>query len=555
MSMVRVYLADDNDLFRESLMQTYPWQEMGCTIVGNARDGGTALREILELCPDIVLLDIRMPGMSGLEIASKLKNREYAGRVIIITGYSEFGYAQKCIRIGVFDYLLKPIEERELRDVIDRAVRDMAEHKKGVSPESDSDRAETAGTDLSPLENHSEDHSAADGCRVSESLLDACEGLQEAASALNHFFTDSLGYVLYEVMKVCPDLQAVGEQPMDEWKSWIQDDLRRMVRNNSRVGVWPVTWHNVFYVFLLFKTFDESREYDIAAVRLANDLYQDSVREHRDACISISGCHPDFGEIADAVHEADFAYDSRFFVENRHVIHYHSLKSRSMAGLYPIMERVENYYGVLRQNPAGAEEALDAVEELCRKGNFLDLPLMKSILTNMAIMTLMVLHGIPAEVLRRGNNPDESAENSQEAGRNPVEEVRTAATLEDAFRILHRQTVRLQMLSQNPAGGTMSAVTRKILDYLGQHYPEKIDLQEVCDYVGLSQGYVSRILKSDTGETFVNLLNRIRIDRAREMLKTHQYKVYEVAEATGFSNYAYFYQTYRKLTGESPTKA
>lgn len=80
MSMVRVYLADDNDLFRESLMQTYPWQEMGCTIVGNARDGGTALREILELCPDIVLLDIRMPGMSGLEIASELKNREYAGR-------------------------------------------------------------------------------------------------------------------------------------------------------------------------------------------------------------------------------------------------------------------------------------------------------------------------------------------------------------------------------------------------------------------------------------------------------------------------------------------
>ena len=128
--MYRIYLADDNDLFRESLEQTIAWEEMSCVLAGSARDGETAEREILALRPDIVLLDIRMPGVSGLEIAAELSRREMNTRVIIVSGYSDFGYTQKSIRLGVFDYLLKPVDERELRDVIARAIADL-EAKRG----------------------------------------------------------------------------------------------------------------------------------------------------------------------------------------------------------------------------------------------------------------------------------------------------------------------------------------------------------------------------------------------------------------------------------------
>lgn len=123
--MYRVYLADDNDLFRDSLIKTIQWDRIGCKLVGSARDGNTAGREIMELLPDIVLMDIRMPGMSGLEIAALLRSEGFDGRVIIITGYSDFGYAQKSIRIGVFDYLLKPVDEHELENVIVRAGEDI----------------------------------------------------------------------------------------------------------------------------------------------------------------------------------------------------------------------------------------------------------------------------------------------------------------------------------------------------------------------------------------------------------------------------------------------
>ena len=114
--------------------------------------------------------------------------------------------------------------------------------------------------------------------------------------------------------------------------------------------------------------------------------------------------------------------------------------------------------------------------------------------------------------------------------------------------------MKIAVHAQNDSKNSVSAVTARILDYLEQNYAAHLELQDICDYVGLSQGYVCRILKNDTGETFINILNKIRVEKAREMLASHQYKVYEVAEAVGFTNYAYFYQTYRKYTGESPTK-
>ena len=125
--MYKVYLADDNELFRESMLQTIDWAKQDCVLVGSAGDGETACRDILRLKPDIVLMDIRMPGMSGLEVASILQQRRERARIILITGYSDFGYAQKGIRVGVFDYLLKPVDDSELQNVIARAIRSLAE--------------------------------------------------------------------------------------------------------------------------------------------------------------------------------------------------------------------------------------------------------------------------------------------------------------------------------------------------------------------------------------------------------------------------------------------
>ncbi|MBQ8956005.1 MAG: helix-turn-helix transcriptional regulator, partial [Lachnospiraceae bacterium] len=91
-------------------------------------------------------------------------------------------------------------------------------------------------------------------------------------------------------------------------------------------------------------------------------------------------------------------------------------------------------------------------------------------------------------------------------------------------------------------------------EYINCHYMEHISLKDTADECGVSESYLCRNLKIDTGETFVNLLNKIRIQKAIELLKEKNLKVYEIAEVVGYSNYAYFYQMFKKVTGCTPTE-
>ena len=119
--MYRVILVEDEDIIRRGIRSTVPWEQHGCIVAGEARNGeeGRALIERLE--PDIVITDINMPVCSGLEMIAQTKC-QYDYVTIILTGYSEFEYAKEAIRNGVSDYVLKPLNTEEMGEALDRAV-------------------------------------------------------------------------------------------------------------------------------------------------------------------------------------------------------------------------------------------------------------------------------------------------------------------------------------------------------------------------------------------------------------------------------------------------
>jgi YesN/AraC family two-component response regulator len=99
------------------------WAEIGVTVAGQASDGEEALELCKQLMPDIIITDIRMPVISGLEFLSALKETGVNAKVIIISGYSDFEYAHSALRLGVFDYILKPVENSELFDIVKKCIR------------------------------------------------------------------------------------------------------------------------------------------------------------------------------------------------------------------------------------------------------------------------------------------------------------------------------------------------------------------------------------------------------------------------------------------------
>lgn len=130
--MIRVLVVEDENRIRKGIVMTTDWASLGCQVVGEAASGEEGLRLMKEKKPDIVLTDIRMKGISGIEMIESVKEKERPS-FIILSGYSDFDYARSALRLGVEDYLLKPFKDQELiatlRKVIARRGAEKKEEK------------------------------------------------------------------------------------------------------------------------------------------------------------------------------------------------------------------------------------------------------------------------------------------------------------------------------------------------------------------------------------------------------------------------------------------
>lgn len=131
--MHTVLIADDERMVRMNLRTLIERDSGGFRVVGEAKDGEQALQECLEHEPDLIITDIRMPGIEGLELIRRLSERNLDAEFLVVSGYSDFQYAQKALRFGVADYLLKPIDPDYFHSVLDKVsarIRSKSEKRK-----------------------------------------------------------------------------------------------------------------------------------------------------------------------------------------------------------------------------------------------------------------------------------------------------------------------------------------------------------------------------------------------------------------------------------------
>ncbi len=128
--MIKVFLVDDEIVIREGIRTSFPWDETEYTLVGEAPDGEIALPMIRDTNPDILITDIRMPFMDGIELCRAVRSQMPWISIVILSGYDEFEYARSAIQLGVKEYLLKPITSEELRRVLDRVSQQLTEERR-----------------------------------------------------------------------------------------------------------------------------------------------------------------------------------------------------------------------------------------------------------------------------------------------------------------------------------------------------------------------------------------------------------------------------------------
>ncbi|MGH4140716.1 response regulator transcription factor [Clostridium sp.] len=127
--MYKVLIIDDEEIIREGLKTVIDWETLGCKVIGEAEDGDEGLEMLLSKEPDIVFTDIRMPGLNGLEMISKLKKHKHECKVIILSGFRDFEYAQQAIKLGAFRFLLKPTNTKEIILSVEEAIIELKKLK------------------------------------------------------------------------------------------------------------------------------------------------------------------------------------------------------------------------------------------------------------------------------------------------------------------------------------------------------------------------------------------------------------------------------------------
>ena len=127
--MYKVAVIEDETMARRGIILTINWADLGCVIVGEAANGEEGVRLIERLKPDIVVTDVKMPRMDGVEMIGVLRSRGCMARFIILTAYSDFKYAQSALRLDVSDYLLKPLKDGELEEAVSHITKKFDEKK------------------------------------------------------------------------------------------------------------------------------------------------------------------------------------------------------------------------------------------------------------------------------------------------------------------------------------------------------------------------------------------------------------------------------------------
>ncbi len=503
--MLKVYIADDEEIVRQGLKKIINWDELGFEICGEANNGLQAYNDIRQLNPDLVLLDIRMPKLEGLDLASQLREEGYHGRIIILSGYSEFRYAQEAIKCDVDSYLTKPIDEDELLKVV-KDIR-QALQKKRLHTEHLSYYQEKAKYRI-----------------LEEMIKDDRTSLASIEYSLGEL---NLKADLYQVI--------ILEANLDDIDCYAQfcDDLKIPLQSHyiERLKMSPydvILLKGEFVIgrFLAFKsrqTGDRVHDYFVAsghAVTGLNDIYY-------------------------SYHEALAVYERRFFFS----------KDRSFAGRedLPDLDKLTEMMNAEASREVG-QKIYDQIKihQIKEAGYIIDqlgqrlhqsknsTESIKSILTGMYLYLVQ-------EFKKNYASQDLKFLSNTEI----IQRIHHYQFLEDILEFIEDETERMIGAISNASSEN---IVDDIMDYIKYHYDEDIKLKTLAPKFGYNSSYLGKIFAKKMGIGFNDYLHKTRTDNAKNLLLDQRYKVYEVSQMVGYKNVDYFHLKFKHFCGCTPNE-
>jgi YesN/AraC family two-component response regulator len=514
--MRKVVIVDDEKWVRIGLIGSIPWEALGLELAGEAANGREGIELAMRVRPDILFLDMRMPGVDGREMIGILQ-RELPGTVtIVVSGYSDFEYTKEAIRHRAFEYLLKPVKKEELASVLQRALEELERRER---------RERSAAADF--RERWLRRRLLHPGGEAEPET----SGLREEGELAEWW---SSGEVV--VIAGCPDRFDGGRSDVRLVQA-VREKLEQ-----ERAFLFEGKWD-----FIVTTAPDESAEAVVAAAvrkpdaaglqRLAA-LLPGISRQLADApsfSFGTSAWHsPD--RLADAWLEARGALKGRKLGETGSWLK----AGRPAAKVAYLYEEEKELLLALRAgNGENVRKAFDrffgavggpgsTVEALQRSA-------------------VMLVHSLEKQLQAEGSRLEEAA------GKDPAryaEAIRQRGDADSMRRLLEDDLLAAALRHYGRCGEKHGErIVREIEKMIGEFYSQPLSMVQVAAMHYMNPDYLGRLFKRITGKSFTDYLTDVRIDKAKEQLRYGNAKNYEIAQAVGYEDYRYFSQIFKKKTG------
>lgn len=506
-TMINVLLVDDETIVREGIKHLIDWNNLGFCICGEASNGEEAIEKIKKYQPGLVLLDIRMPKMYGTDLIAKVREDGFTGDFIILSGYSDFQYAQTALHYGASFYLTKPIDEQELIHAV-LSVKEKIETKMNQKFSMNQYLRKAKLT-------------------VFHDLL------------LGKEFNDSINYM--ELGLTAPIYQVVmyeGYTPF--YQSYNFADILRVTnQGNDSFENLMIDNRNI----ILLKGNFALERFNSCLKYYSNGTEKNSPLDtifltYGPSVSTLSHIHASY-EVCKKLMERRF-----FCSENQHVLSYEALPEESVQTIALTPESANAY----------SEKLMNYIQSFNRKMITSQLELLRDDLFHCPDNIMSMKHFLADIFLQIKQMTLHLFPNADIPFSHNSAIIELIENKYYLYEILFYFSEQFDMIIRAIGNNSSESVFDDILFYINHNFQKTLKLETLAPLFGYNSSYLGKLFSQKTGLSFNSYLDEIRVTEASKLLIDTSMKVYEISAQVGYKNVDYFHQKFKKLKNMSPAE-
>lgn len=511
--MLKAMIIDDEDFIREGLKRIIDWNKYGFCICGEASNGMRGLTSIRELTPDLVIVDVKMPIMDGLEMIKNLQTDNIQCEFIVLSAYSDFRYAQTAIELGIDSYVLKPIDQTVLIEKVSKAYDKITDKKQTKQ-----------NVDLSI--SLSKD-------KILQSIIFGTIDIK-SLDKYNSFYKFDFPWNNYRIALV--EIEGEHLQTM-ALKMSVKRNVESIILENKLGYVFDIE----NYIGILF---NEIKLIDNLEIIKGLSL---KIHEQCSAEITIilGSVVEDLSDISSSFNHACELLNQKFILGSKGIISDSITDKNSREQ---------------EQNNVQPRYSLEHItESLCKATDAGNLEQINNVMD--IIFNKFLYEGYCEDVIKVNYSNIYSATVNKLALVNSDTQQQLSVSQKILMEICNKSSLQelneyiksiFTQISKELDKKRPEDPFKKILDYIGRNYSHDLKLETIANLFNYNSDYLGKKIRQNTGKHFNTYLDMIRVEKAIQFLK-EGYKVCQVAQKTGFKDMNYFYKKFKFYVGVSPS--